>query len=189
MSTPTNEPSTLRAGDSVTWSRDLPEYSAAGGWALKYRLLYPSGTAKDIASTGSGSVHTVSLGSAVTATYVAGNATLVAYVERGTAPNIERATLESSPVTILADLTTAANYDSRSQAAKALADAKTALAGYSASGKVHVAEYDIAGRAIKFRSADEIKGLIEYYEAEVGRERAAMALLEGGSPGRVVSRM
>lgn len=189
MATQTNEPNVIRAGDSITWSRDLPEYSAADGWALKYRLLYQSGTAQTIGSTGAGTVQTVTLSSATTAGYAAGAATLVAYVERGTAPNVERVTLETSPITILADLTVAANYDNRTPNQIALADAKAALAAYMASGKLHVGGYDIAGRKMEFRAADEIKALIEYYEGEVGKERAALAALNGGSPGRVIGRM
>lgn len=182
------EPNAIRAGDTVTWTRTLPEHSAADGWSLKYRLLYASGTAKDITSTGSGTEHTVSLSSADTASYTAGAATLAAYAEKGSGASLERVTLESQPITILPNLVTAANYDNRSQAAKALADAKAAHAAYMASGRVHVAEYTIAGRVMKFRSADEIKGEIEYWEAEVGKERAALAVLSGGSPGRVVAR-
>lgn len=183
------EPAVIRAGDTVTWTRVLPEHSADDGWALKYRLLYPSGSAIDITTSGSGTDHTVSLTSTDTSAWTAGAATLVAYAEKGGGASLERATLESQPITILANLVTASTYDNRSANQVALADAKAALAAYMASGRVHVAEYNVAGRLMKFRSADEIRALIEYYEAEVGKERAALAILTGGSPGRVCSRM
>lgn len=187
MDTPTNEPAVIRAGDSVTWSRELPDYSAADGWALKYRLLYAAGTAVAIDSTGAGTLHTVDLTSATTAAYAAGAATLVAWVEN--AGTGARQTLESQPITILPDLTVVANHDGRSANEIALAQAKAALASYVASGRAHIESYDIAGRAFKFRSADDIRALIQHYEAEVAKERAARALLEGGSPGRVCVRM
>lgn len=181
------EPASIRAGDTVTWTRETPEHSAVDGWALKYRLLWATGSAVDITSTGAGTLHTVSLTAAQTALYTAGAATLVAYMENsGTSA---RDTLEAQPFTILPNLVTATTFDSRSAAAIALADAKAALAAHMASGRVHVAEYDIAGRTMKFRAADEIRALIEYYEAEVGKERAALAALSGGSPGRVYTRM
>ena len=189
MDTTQAEPNAIRAGDTVTWVRELPEHSAADGWALKYRLLWTTGTAVDITSTSAGTLHTVALTSVQTGTYAAGAATLVAYAEKGSGGTLERATLESQPLTILPNLITATTHDSRSQSAKALADAKTALAAHLASGKMHVAEYEIAGRRMKFRSVEEIRTLIEYYAAEVGKERAALAVLTGGSPGRIITRM
>ncbi len=187
MELPTNEPTAIRAGDSAAWTRELPEYSAADGWALKYRLLYPSGSAQTFNATGAGTLHTVSLTAANTAGWAAGSATLVAYVEK-TATS-EKATLESTPVTILPDLTVAATHDGRSANRIALENARTALAAYVQKGQVHVAEYDIAGRRMKFRDSQQITDLIRYYEFEVAKEDAALATLNGTSPGRVQVRM
>lgn len=189
MELQTDEPTAIRAGDSVAWTRELPEYSAADGWALKYRLLYPAGTAVDITSTGAGTLHTVNLTAANTAAYVAGSATLVAYVEKGSGGTLERATLESTPITILPNLTTAATHDGRSANQIALANARTALASYMAKGQAHVAEYDIAGRRMKFRDSQQIVDLIRFYEREVSRETAAQALINGVAAGRVQVRM
>lgn len=183
------EPHTLRAGDSVTWTRETPEHSAADGWSLKYRLLYTSGSAVNITTSGAGTRHTASLTSAQTAAWPAGAGTLAAILEKGSGETLQRVTLESQPITILPDLSTAATFDGRSQAVKALADARAALADYMASGRLHWAGYDIAGRSVQFRGADEIKALIEHYEAQVSRENAMQAVMAGGSPGRVNVRM
>lgn len=183
------EPTAIRAGDSVAWTRELPSHSGADGWALKYRLLWSAGAAVDITSSATETRHSVSLTATQTAAWPAGSATLVAIAEKGSGAELERITLESQPITILANLATATTHDPRSQNQKALSDAKAALAAYMASGRLHVAEYDIAGRSMKFRSGEEIRDLIDYYEAEVGKERAGLALLSGGSPGRVLTRM
>lgn len=179
-----NAPTVFRAGDSVGWFQDLPEYPAADGWALKYRLLWPAGSAVDITTTGAGERFTAALTAANTASWAEGAATLVSWVERGA----EKATLGTQAVTILPDLTVAANHDSRTRNQKALDAARLALETYMASGRMHVAEYDIAGRSMKFRSAEEIRDLIQFYEREVAKERAALAILQGGSPGRVITR-
>ncbi|MDP3138185.1 MAG: hypothetical protein Q8N17_17865 [Burkholderiaceae bacterium] len=189
MDLPTNEPTVIRAGDSVAWTRELAEYSAADGWALKYRLLYATGTAVDITSTAVATLHTVSLTAANTGAYAAGSATLVAYVEKGAGASLERATLESSAITILPNLITAATHDGRSANRIALANARAALASYMAKGQAHVAEYDIAGRRMKFRAATEITDLINYYEREVFRETAALAAINGVAAGRIAVRM
>lgn len=170
METPTTEPTTIRAGDTVTWERELEDYSATDGWALKYRLLYASGTAVAIASTGSGTLHTVSLTSADTDGFVAGDATLVGYVEKGSGASLERRTVFSAVIEILADLIAATTHDGRTDNQIALEAARAALKTYMENGQAHVAEYDIAGRRMKFRDAEQITKLIRYYEAEVKRE-------------------
>ena len=178
-------PTTFRAGDSVTWTEELPAYPASAGWALKYKLLWASGTAVAINAVASGDAHAVSLAASATVDWAAGSATLVSWVEKG----VERVTLDQQSVTIQPNLAAASTFDGRSQAVKGLADAKAALAAYVAGGKAHVAEYDIAGRRMKFRSSKEITDLIDFYEREAAGERALAAVLQGGSPGRVNIRM
>lgn len=180
-----SEPTTLRAGDSATWTReDLSDTPASDGWALKYRLLWPTGAAVDLTATATGDSYSVSLTADATRDWPAGSATLVAYVERAG----ERITLGQQPLTVLPDLTAAATFDGRSQARIALDHARAALSAYLAAGKAHVAEYEIAGRRMKFRGSREILDLIQHYEREVAKENAATALLTGGSPGRVLTR-
>lgn len=170
MDIPTNEPTEIRAGDSVAWERELEDYSSDDGWSLKYRLLYASGAGVDITTTASGTLHSVSLTSAVTAAFVAGTATLAARVEKGAGATLERVTLEANVITILPDLAAATNHDGRTDNQIALEAARAALKSYMDKGQLHVAEYDIAGRRMKFRTADEITSLIRYYEAEVAKE-------------------
>lgn len=177
-------PTTFRAGDSVTWTEDLPAYPASAGWVLKYKLLFASGTASAFTAAASGAAHVVTVAKTTTAAWVAGAATLVSWIEKGS----DRATLDQQTVTIQPDLAAAATFDGRSQAVKGLADAKAALAAYVAGGKGHVAEYDIGGRRMKFRDASGIVALIDFYEREVAGERALAAVQQGGSPGRVYVR-
>lgn len=185
MALPTNEPTTLRAGDTVSWTRELPDYSAANSWALKYRLLWATGTAVIIASTAVATLHTIALTSANTAAWAAGSATLVAYVEKGAGASLERVTLESTPITIQPDLTAAATHDGRSANQIALANARAALASYMLKGQAHVAEYDIAGRRMKFRASSEITDLIQFYERQVSTENALQAAVNGVAAGRI----
>jgi len=183
MGIPTSEPSAIRAGDSVTWQRVLPEFSAADGWALKYRLLYATGAAVDIASAGVETVHTVDLTSADTAAFVAGDATLVGYVENtGTGA---RTTLESASVKILPDLTQASTYDGRSANQIALANLRAALASMAADGTLTTLSVSLEGSSTTFRSMQELKDAIHHYEREVVRESVALGVLNGVSPNRV----
>lgn len=180
-----SEPNTLRAGDSATWSCDLPDYPPAAGWSLKYRVLWRSGSPADFGALASGESWSVTLADTDTASWAPGPATLVRWVER---PG-EKVTLGSSPITILPDLTTSQAFDPRTDAERALADARAALTAYTANHGVHVAEYTIAGRTMKFRAASEISELIDRLEREVTFERARAAALSGVAAGRVVTRM
>lgn len=184
-----SEPTTLRAGDSAAWSRSLPDYPPAAGWALKYRLIWPAGTPVDITAGHDGTDYTVSLGAEATQDYPAGAATLVARVERGSGPTLERVTLGQQAITILPDLAAATTLDGRSAAARALADAKSALTVYLAGGIGHVLETDIGGRRTKFRGVKEITDLIEYLQRQVSAENLMAAAMDGRAPGRVLVRM
>lgn len=178
-------PESFRAGDSVTWRESFPEYPASEGWALALRLLWQTGTPADISAVADGNQFLIDLDAAATAAWLAGDATLIASVSKGA----DRVTVYQLPVKILANLATATTLDNRSQARKGLADARAALADYAGAGKIHVAEYDIAGRRMKFRDSNQILELIHYYEREVAKENAAAAILNGQTPGRVVVRM
>lgn len=189
METPTTEPTTIRAGDSIAWERELSEYSADDGWTLKYKILWPVGSPASFDATGVATLHSVALSAADTETYTAGRATLAAYVEKGSGASLERATLQSVLITVLPSLAAAEAFDGRSANVIALANARAALAAYMAKGQLHVASYDVGGRTMTFRAANEITALIAYYEREVFKETAAAAMLNGVSPGRVRVRM
>lgn len=182
------DPTTLRAGDSATWSCDLPDYSADDGWAAHYRLIWPSAeiAPRDISTTAAGTLHTVQLDPTDTRAYASGPATLVKWV---THTDGRRVTLGSSAITILPDLTSLTRHDPRSANEIALADARAALAAYVASGRLHVAEYTINGRAMKFRGTEEISKLISHYERQVAADNALAAALSGVASGRICTRM
>ena len=62
LAIPDTEPLSIRAGDSLSWSRSLPEYSAADGWTLKYRILWTTGSSPaSFSAAGVGTQHTVTL--------------------------------------------------------------------------------------------------------------------------------
>lgn len=189
IETPTTAPTSFRAGDSAAWKTALPEYDAADGWSLIYRLILPFGAATEFSATGgTGGDYAVSLSATATSTWQAGAGTLLSRVERGSGAGLERITLGQQAVTILPNLATASSFDGRSIAAKGLADARAALAQYMAKGQAHVAEYHISDRVMKFRTTQDILDLIAYYEREVAKERATAALMQGTAPGRVYTR-
>ena len=41
---PTKEPLTIRAGDTIKWTKSLDDYKASEGWTLKYAFRGNAGT-------------------------------------------------------------------------------------------------------------------------------------------------
>ena len=81
-----------------------------------------------------------------------------------------------------------APVDARSTARRALADLRAALARWLSSNGV-VAEYEIAGRRMRFASAEDIRKRISLAENEVAREDAEQRLAAGlGGRRRVMVR-
>lgn len=185
MEIPSTEPTVIRAGDSLAWSRDLPAYSADDGWSLKYRLLWPAGAPAEIASTGAGSLHSVALTAVDTAGYTAGTATLVAMVERGAGASLERVTLSQTAVNVLADLSVSTGFDGRSRAVIALDSLRAALASMVADESITAQSVSFDGRTTTFRSVADLRDMIAHYEREVAREQVLAAALNGVAAGRV----
>ena len=171
-------PSSLVAGDTWSWTESVPDYSAADGYTLKYALL-KSGTRIVLTSTASGADHAFSIAATTTAAYAAGDYTFTAYVEK---TGGIRYTVGSGTVTVKPDLAAqSSGYDGRSQARKIL---DTLLAAYetASSGRAFVAEYEIAGRHMKFNAKADWITEINYWKAQVEQEDRANAIAHGDVP-------
>lgn len=169
----TQEPAQLRAGDTWRWQRQLDDYPA-GTWTLKYRFKN-STTGFEIVSTSSGTLHDVTVAAATTAAYTAGSYTWIAWVEGGSS---EKYTVDSGTIEVLPDyrggLATVA-LDDRSHARKML----DAIEAWLESRDPGVAEYEIAGRRMKYIPAAELIKLRSRYQREVAGEDAAEKIARG----------
>ncbi len=171
-SIPTTEPETITAGDSFTWKRTLADYPA-GTWTLKYRLINADGKI-DITATASGTDHLVSVEPATSAVYTAGTYTWTAWVEKtGYRITIGGGTMEVKPN--IAALTT---LDARTDAAVIVDQLIAAYKSYTASNG-HVAEYEIAGRRMKFRGTAEILDQLNHWRAILASEKRAERIAAG----------
>lgn len=180
----------LIAGDALDFDTavvdsDGNQYTPADGWAMTLRLVpRTSGSAIDIATTATddGMEFAAEVASATTALWVAGTYSAFALVTKSG----ERKTVHIGEVEILADPATATSYDVRSEAQQTLEALRSALKSYNSNGQGHVAEYEIAGRRMKFRSSAEIVEQIRYWEGVVAAETAGARVQAGQSSGRKV---
>lgn len=166
---PTTEPLTLRAGDSVRWTRTLADYPAGDGWALSYVLVSASARI-NIVSAADGDDHAVTLAAATTAAYAPGAYTWAAYVTK----DADRYTLGSGRIEVLPDLAAAGltAHDGRSHARKVL----EALEAWIESADPSVARRKIADREIQFIPIPELLALRDRYRREVRAEDAAAGI-------------
>jgi hypothetical protein len=177
--TPTTEPASITAGDSITWQRTLADYPA-DVWTLKYRLI--NATSKiDITASASGTNHLVSISTSTSAGYLDGTYTWTAWVEK----TGERITLANGTIVIKPDLAAAAYLDARSDAAIIVDQLMAAYKAYTASNG-HVAEYEIAGRRMKYRTGAEILDQLNHWKAILATEKRAERIAAGLGGGNKV---
>lgn len=170
---PTLEPEQLRAGDTWAWSRSLSDYPAAS-WTLKYRFKNAAGGFEIVASA-SGDNHAVSVAATTTANYAAGQYDWIAWVEGGSS---EVYTVDQGSVEVLPNLragTATAALDVRSHARKML----DALEAWLESRDPGVAEYEIAGRKMKYTPIAELIKLRDRYRSDVRAEEDAARVADG----------
>lgn len=167
----TTEPTTIRAGDTLSWLISVSDYTAPT-WTLKYKLVN-SAAVIALTSVASGVDHAVTATAAVTVLYTAGTYKLVKFVEAGTGASLERVTLSESTIEVLPSLTTAtAATDTRTWNEKMLDALRTAALSTSAilHGKVTV-----DGKSVEFRDSAELDRRIALFEQRVASEQAAAA--------------
>ena len=173
---PSDEPARLRAGDTWKWTRTLADYPA-GTWTLKYRFKNAAG-GFEIVATASGTDHAVTVTAATTGAYAAGSYQWIAWVESGAEKyTVDEGALEVEP-DYRSGVATAA-LDDRSHARKTLAALQAWIEGRDPA----VAEYEIAGRRMKYISVKDLLMLLDRYRSEVAREDDA-ARLASGLPGK-----
>lgn len=176
--TATTEPSRVTAGDTIAWSKSLPDYPASAGWVLKYRLINAAGKI-DITAAADGADHAVTVTAATSAAWHAGTYTYQTTVEKAG----ERYTIATGKIAIAANLSNmAAGFDTRSPA-QAILDNLLAAYQSASAARSFVQEYEIAGRRMKFNSKAEWLLELNFWKREVAAEERAARRAAGLSSG------
>lgn len=169
---PTTEPSTIRAGDLLTWTKSLTDYPADDGWTLAYTLI--NNTSKiTITASASGADHLVSVPAATSATYSAGVYSWMARVTKAT----ESYTIDHGTFEVLPNLAALATYDDRSHARTMVEAIEAAIEGRASSTQL---EYEINGRRVRQMGPDELIKWLSFYRAEFAQEANAESIRRTG---------
>ena len=168
---PTTEPTAIRAGDSASWQISESDYPAGAGWALTYTFINAAGKFS-MASTADGDAHRIHVLPAVTAVYVAGNYAWQCVAADGT----DAYTIRTGSIEVLPSFAASVSLDARTHAEKTL----EAIEAWIENHDPAVAEYEIAGRRMKYIPIDQLLKMRDQYRREV---RGV-----GGKSGRVYLR-
>lgn len=176
---PTIEPLEIRAGDSVSWTRDITDYPASS-YTLTYRVRGPS--TLDITAGADGDTFEVAITAAQTAELPKGEYWITGRVDDG-AGDIK--TVYHGRLTVLPNFAAAADvsagYDERSHARKCRDNLRAAMEDTTGS---FIINYSLFGeRQVELETADGRLKLLGYYEGLVQQEEKAEALARGERQG------
>lgn len=184
-----NIPANLTAGDSAGWS-DVPYIDASNhrydssGYSLIYELRGP-GAPITLNAVADGQGWKTTIGLTDSNKLVAG---LWFWSAILTATNV-RITIGRGELNVQADIMASiAGFDGRTLAEKSLADAESALADLTASGK-KVKKYSIGSRQAEYFTATDLIAAINYWRIKVTNEKAAKGISDGlGNPRNLLVR-
>lgn len=170
-----NEPTTITAGDTLSWVESLADYPASSGWALTYALILSGGPVA-ISSAASGDDHAVIVTAATSAAWPAGTYAWQSYVTKGA----ERHTVGTGSLVVRPNFATATSHDPRSQAKKILDAIEATILGKASSdqqimivGGIHLTKYPVADLLV----------LRDRYAAIVQQEQRAAKIAQGQASG------
>lgn len=170
--TPTTEPTRVRAGETWDWERSLSDYPAST-WTLTYTFTSASAAISIVASA-DGDTHVVDVDPLTTAAYTAGHYEGFAQVTDGT----DTYTVWSGTLRVLPDLSAATSYDGRSHARVMLDAIEALLEGRASDDQLDIVSTVIGDRSL-MRKPEHLLPLRDRYKAEVLREEYAQRSTSG----------
>lgn len=158
----------ITAGTTLNQTTTVAGYPPSDGWTLKMRLV-PRNAAhsvQEITAGTDGDLYLVQASAATTANWSAGSYSWHTWVEKGAEkyPVADgQMVVKDNPITM------AAGADTRSQARKALDQARDAFAAWMPTRR----RFKIGDREQEFNTAAEILAVIRYWELQVDREQSS----------------
>lgn len=160
--------SNLTLGDTLNFTTTVTDYPASAGWTLKYRLV-PRITGTPILLTGAAdsvdpALHRIQASASVTAAWAAGDYSWFSWVDKA----LESYRIDQGSIELEADpRTSSAPLDLRTDAQKALEQARAAFAAWNGTTLL----YHIGTRRMQFNTAGDILKVVNYWENVVRREQ------------------
>lgn len=160
IDTSNTEPVSIIPGDTVRWTRTLPDFPASVGWALSYELVNAQHR-YEIAAAAEGDAHRVSVSARATAAYNSGS-----YDWRARVTSADEVHTGATGRLCVAP-SFGAIVDGRSHARRTLEAIEAVLEGRATSV---TAEYENNGRRLKYVPLNELHAMRTKYWREVAAE-------------------
>ena len=182
---PSIEPSKITAGDTLKFTKNLPDYLPADSWVLSYALVKDGLTISIAASDNSDGTHLVNVSAATTAAYKAGTYKWQSYVTKTT----DRYSIGSGTIEVVDDFAASNGLDARAHC-KIVLDALEATiqnkatkdqSGYS----ISFGEGG-ASRSISRLSFGELLDARKLYRSEYRRLKQQERISQGLDSGREI---
>lgn len=168
MIVPTREPQNITAGETLTWTRTLADYSPADGWALNYFYRSRNGVGFDaVAVAAASDDYLVEVPSSATASLAPGTICWQAWVSRGS----ERYLVGSGETKVAHGFvggTATTTVDARSTAERILDAIDATLEGRVTKD---ISQYMIGNRQLIKISPNDLLALRKHYADLVAKER------------------
>jgi len=169
---PAVEPQQITAGDTATWKKSLSDYPANQGWVLAYALVNAAGKI-EFTSSADGVDHLIDVAPGATKAYPSGRYSWQARVSDGA----QEFTVGRGQIEVLAEFDeVTGGLDARSVARAALDKVNAWLKG---DRSAEVAEYSIAGRAMKLHPLADLMVFRDKLRLEVRSEENAERVSKG----------
>lgn len=182
ITNPNNEPSLFTAGDSIQWTKSVPDFPATAGNTLSYALINAANKI-EFDAVQSGSDYQVSLPSSTTSGYEPGEYKWQSYItdNADNRTQVGEGTIKIVPN--FADLTT---YDARGHVKKVLDAIEAVIEGRATKDQQ---EYQIANRRLWLSPIADLILLRDKYRTEYKRMLNAERIKNGlGSKNKILVR-
>jgi hypothetical protein len=175
LTTLSDVPSVITAGDTLLFKLSLGEYSSSD-WTLAFSFRFASGSQIDFSSTASGSAHLVNVAPTETASWVPGTYYGLGRVTSKTDATLV-ATVWQGELVVKPDVTTAAaDFDTRSWSKKCLDAIEAVLSGRASKDILNTT---IAGQSIGRLTPEQLFVLRDRFRAEYQAEQGALEAAQG----------
>jgi len=175
-------PGRIRQGDSAVWN-DVPfcdvngtQYDS-GSYTLRYTINGAIASALVLTAAANGSNWQTTLTTSQSGTLASVSPYSIFWWQAQVFATGVRVTIAEGELKVEPDLATQTNYDGRTVAEKALADAEAALATFQASGG-RIQHYTIGSRTMSFQKDSDILSIVNYWRSRV---RAEQSTAQGGA--------
>jgi hypothetical protein len=172
-----HEPTEIVAGDSIDFTRTLPDYPASQGWSLKY-VLRGGADAITFTSTASGDDHVIAVAPAVTALWLPADYSIEGFAENGA----DRHTFYLSHLNVLTNTEVTDPAETQTHAQRMLASLESQLEKMAQSD---IIDSSVEGTEIRREQRKEIYQL----RAKYRRERQAEIARDNARNGRPTGRL